>query len=79
MKQLTINIKDDKYSFFLELIKSMDFVSIADNEDWYETLSANDKKSIQKGIEDIENGRIHSHEEVMALAKKKIADLKKTK
>jgi hypothetical protein len=79
MKQLTINIKDDKYSFFLELIKSMDFVSIADNEDWYETLSANDKKSIQKGIKDIENGRIHSHEEVMALAKKKIADLKKTK
>jgi hypothetical protein len=79
MKQLTINIKDNKYSFFLELIKSMDFVSIADNEDWYESLSANDKKSIQKGIEDIENGRIHSHEEVMALAKKKIADLKKTK
>ena len=79
MKQLTINIKDDKYSFFLELIKSMDFVSIADNEDWYESLSANDKKSIQKGIEDIENVRIHSHEEVMALAKKKIADLKKTK
>jgi hypothetical protein len=79
MKQLTINIKDNKYSFFLELLKSMDFVSIADNEDWYETLSANDKKSIQKGIEDIENGRIHSHEEVMALAKKKIADLKKTK
>jgi hypothetical protein len=79
MKQLTINIKNNKYSFFLELLKSMDFVSIADNEDWYETLSANDKKSIQKGIEDIENGRIHSHEEVMALAKKKIADLKKTK
>ena len=79
MKQLTINIKDNKYSFFLELIKSMDFVSIADNEDWYESLSANDKKSIQKGIEDIENGRIYSHEEVMALAKKKIADLKKTK
>ncbi|WP_396140104.1 hypothetical protein [Flavobacterium sp.] len=79
MKQLTINIKNNKYSFFLELLKSMDFVSIADNEDWYETLSANDKKSIQKGIEDIENGRIHSHEEVMALTKKKIADLKKTK
>lgn len=79
MKQLTINIKDNKYSFFLELIKSMDFVSIADNDDWYESLSANDKKSIQKGIEDIKNGRIHSHEEVMALAKKKIADLKNNK
>ena len=58
MKQLIINIKDNKYTFFLELLKSMDFVSIADNEDWYENLSANDKKSIQKGIEDLENGRI---------------------
>jgi hypothetical protein len=29
MKQLTLNIKDNKYSFFLELLKSMDFVSIA--------------------------------------------------
>ncbi len=72
MKQLTLNIKDNKYFFFLELLKSMDFVSIANNEDWYENLSAKEKKSIQKGIEDLENGRVHSHEEVMALAKEKI-------
>lgn len=79
MKQLTLNIKENKYSFFLELLKSMDFVSNANNEDWYENLSAKEKKSIQKGIEDLENGRVHSHEEVMALAKKKISELKKIK
>ena len=79
MKQLTLNIKDHKYSFFLELLKSMDFVSIADNEDWYEHLSDKEKKSIQKGVEDLENGNVHSHEDVMALAKKKISELKKTK
>jgi hypothetical protein len=79
MKQLIINIKDNKYTFFLELLKSLDFVSIADNEDWYENLSVIDKSSIKKGIEDLENGRIHSHEEVMALAKKKIDELKNSK
>ena len=28
MKQLTINIKDNKYKFFKELVDSMDFVKI---------------------------------------------------
>ena len=76
MKKLTINIEENKYSFFLELIKSMDFVSIENEEDWYENLSFSEKKNIQKGIADIENGRVFSHNEVMTLAKKRIAALK---
>ena len=59
MKPLILNIKDNKYSFFLELLKIMDFVSIVNNEDWYENLSAKEKNLIQKGIEDLENGRVH--------------------
>lgn len=77
MKQLKINIKDNKYSFFLELLKSMDFVSIVEDNDWYENLSPIEKKDIQKGINDLENGRTYSQEEVMLLAKKKISTLKK--
>jgi hypothetical protein len=76
MKKITINIEENKYSFFLELIKSMDFVSIENEEDWYGNLSFSEKKNIQKGIDDIENGRIFSHNEVMTLAKKRIAALK---
>ena len=76
MKKLTINIEENKYSFFLELIKSMDFVSIENEEDWYENLSFSEKNNIQKGIDDIENGRVFSHNEVMTLAKKRIAALK---
>lgn len=76
MKQLTIKIKDNKYSFFLELLKSMDFVSIVDEKDWYENLSPKEKKEIQRGIDDLENGRTLSHEEVTLLAKKKISTLK---
>lgn len=76
MKKITINIEENKYSFFLELIKSMDFVSIENEADWFENLSFLEKKNIQKGIDDIENGRIFSHNDVMNLAKKRIAELK---
>ena len=57
----------------------MDFISIVDNDDWYENLSQNEKNSIEKGINDIEKGRIHSHEEVMTIARKKISDLRNSK
>jgi hypothetical protein len=76
MKKLTINIEENKYSFFLELIKSLDCISLENEEDWYENLSLSEKKNIQKGIDDIDNGRIFSHNEVMTLAKKRIAELK---
>ena len=76
MKKLTVNIEENKYSFFVELIKSMDFVSIENDEDWYENLSHSVKKNIQKGIDDIENGNVFSHNEVMTLAKSRIAALK---
>lgn len=76
MKQVIVNIEEHKYLFFLELIKSMDFVSIENEEDWYGDLTFEEKKNIQKGIDDIENGKIHSHNEVMTFAKKRIAELK---
>ena len=76
MKQLTIRIKESNYSSFLALLKSMDFVSIVDDQDWYDILSSKEKESIHKGITDLDNGKTHSQEEVILLAKKKIAMLK---
>jgi hypothetical protein len=76
MKKVTIQIEESKYPFFLELIKSLDFVSIEKEEDWFDNLSTADKKNIEKGIDDLENGRKHHHEDVMTLAKKRIAELK---
>ncbi|MDR1877169.1 MAG: hypothetical protein LBQ84_06050 [Flavobacteriaceae bacterium] len=31
MKQVVVNIKNDKYSFFMELIKSLDFVQVQED------------------------------------------------
>ena len=33
MKQITLNIPDNKYSFFMELVKSLKFVKVKDEGD----------------------------------------------
>lgn len=76
MKQLKVNIEENKYSFFLELIKGMDFVSIQNDADWPENLTLSEKNNIEKGINDLENGKIHSHKDVLRFAKKRILELK---
>lgn len=76
MKQLVINVKDNKLSFFLELIKNFDFITVEDTADWYSLLSSEEKQSIEKGLGDIKNGRVKPHAEVMESVKAKIQSLK---
>ncbi len=39
------------------------------NNDWWDDLTPAQKASVEKGIKDIEAGRVYSHEEVMAKSK----------
>jgi hypothetical protein len=39
--------------------------------DWFENLSVSNKKNIPDGIDDLENGPKHNHEDVTAFAQKK--------
>ena len=49
MKQITLNIKEGKFQFFLELVKSFDFVQIEDDGDSKDTII----KNLKKGIEEV--------------------------
>lgn len=49
MKQITLEIKEDKYKFFLELIKNFDFISVSKNEKQKEILT-----SIARGMKEAE-------------------------
>ena len=50
MKQVILNIKDGKFPFFMELIKSFDFVHVNKEEgDSKEAILRN----IKKGLEDV--------------------------
>ncbi len=49
MKQVTLNIKDDKYQFFMELVKNLDFVLVDNDGDSKESIL----KNIKKGLEEV--------------------------
>ncbi len=48
MKQITLNIKEGKYHFFMELVKSLDFVQVADGGDTKEEIIANLKDGFKE-------------------------------
>lgn len=48
MKQIVLNIKESKYSFFMELIKNLDFVVVNDDTgDTKEEVKANLKQAFK--------------------------------
>lgn len=54
MKQITLNIKEGKFKFFMELIKSLDFVQVEENQgDSTEEILDN----VKKGIEEVKLAR----------------------
>jgi hypothetical protein len=65
--RIVLEINDNKAAAFLNFIKSLDFISV--NEEFI--LSSEEKKGIDLGLKDIEEGNVISHAEVMKELKKK--------
>lgn len=61
---LDIDISNNKALAFIEYIKSLDFIEISKTTDWYDELNFKQKESINKGIEDLENGNTYADEDV---------------
>ena len=47
------------------IIVSIKKIFISQKKDWWDELSEGQQNEINKGIEDFENGRFYSYEEVM--------------
>ncbi|MEN8139401.1 MAG: hypothetical protein ABFR62_13325 [Bacteroidota bacterium] len=77
MAQITLNIKDNQLSFFLELIEKLDFVQLNKESDWWDDLSVENKNLIEKGLSDIEKNNIHSDEDVRSSIRKRISEAQK--
>ena len=73
IKEIEQNLKSLPEEFlgqvndFIELLKSKKIEGQVE-KDWAENLTDSQKKSIERGIDDIKNGKTYSHEE----AKQKI-------
>lgn len=77
--RVILDIKESKASAFLAFIKSLDFIEVRkeDSEDWYDELTEEQKASIQRGLDDIENGRVHTHEDVKKRIREKLEKAKR--
>ena len=58
-------IKDIPDYLLEELSDYIDFLLYKKEKDWAENLSEEETNSINKGLEDLKMGRMHSHESVM--------------
>ncbi len=64
MEQVTLNIKNNKMTQFLEYIKKLDYVEVKSN-DWWDDLTEVQKQRINKSAEMMDAGLGIPHEEVM--------------
>lgn len=53
-------LEDDETIQYLKVVKD----SKSNEHDWWDDLSENEKKGIERGLKDIEAGRVVSHDEV---------------
>lgn len=53
---------------FRHLIMDLEFI-MGIEEDWYYTLTDEQRKQIERGLDDVKNGRVIPHEEVMKQVK----------
>lgn len=49
MKRVLLNVKEKKFNFFMELVKSLDFVEVHNEEDSKESILQN----IKQGLEEV--------------------------
>ncbi len=81
-----MDIQSEKYHLIQQIIELQDSSIIkkvrellskeTKNDDWYHSLSNAEKEAISEGIQDLENGNVVSHKDVMTSVKNKISALK---
>lgn len=71
--RVTIDVKDSKAAFLMELLKSLKYVKVKDEKDWADDLDSFQKKFIEQGLDDLKKKRVVSYAEVKRKALKMIA------
>ena len=61
---LKLSENNNKAIALLNYLKTLDFIEIYKTNDWHDELNSEQIKSINKGIEDLENGNTHSDEDM---------------
>ena len=75
--RVTIDVKDSKADFLMELLKSLKFVKVSDEKDWADDLDVFQKQFIAQGLADLKNKRVSSYADVKDKALKLVAQKSK--
>ncbi len=73
LHQLIDGVSDNSV---LEAVYNLLSKATSNPEDWYDSLSENEKVSLEGGLEDLKNGRTLSHEDAMKRISQKVSRLK---
>ena len=74
---LTISEKSNKALALINYLRTLDFVEITKTTDWWDELSQENKNAIQQGIDDLDNGYVHTDEDVRKNIRQRILNAKK--
>ncbi|MBW6483021.1 MAG: hypothetical protein K0B10_08155 [Vicingaceae bacterium] len=74
---LKISEKNAKALALLNYLKTLDFIELTKSVDWWDELSERNKASIERGLDDLNNNRIHSDEDVRKSVRERILKAKK--
>lgn len=76
---LKISEKNAKAIALINYLKTLDFVELTKSKsvDWWDELSEENKASIERGLDDLNNNRMHSDEEVRKIVRERILKAKK--
>ena len=74
---LRISEKNSKAIALLNYLKTLDFVELSKTTDWWDEISTDNKASIERGLDDLKNGNIHTDKDVRENVRQRILNAKK--
>ena len=79
MQNYTIKIseKNAKAKALIQYLKTLEFVELTKTGDWWDEIGAESKASIERGLDDLKNDRVHSDQDVRNSIRERILKAKK--
>lgn len=74
---LKIPENDSRALALLDYLKTLDFIQLSKITDWYEELTNENKHSVQRGLNDLENGNNFSNEDISKSIRQRIQAAKR--
>lgn len=68
--------KDSKAIALINYLKTLDFVEVVEEKDWWDEIGIESKATIERGLEDLKNNNIHKDQDVRNSIRERILNAK---